>query len=201
MSKKLNLLPIVLLLILLCLGGYLLLKDDLNIDGLKSDDTLDIKRVESFPNKVYTAKQMEKQRRIIKSQEELDAFFNEIDESDTLKFNEKVDFDKEWVIAVTPDLQENDGHAIKIKKIEIDKEDNSYKVVIVNTKPGDNCEGEYEATTTLPVDLAVVEKKDLETAKIEFESVIEEKPCKPSSLDLEEDTGDQETTGTNTVTE
>lgn len=167
-------LPLLIILGLIFGAGYLLLRGDVDLDLFKQKNSLEMRRLEGFPVKITVKDpEMDKQRVVIRSEEELVSFLASIDTEDELSVGEKVDFEKEILIGVATEAFENDGYSVKIKKIYIDKEEDKLLVSSLITEPGDNCvttEG-----TIAGVDIVAVDKTDL---YIDFETLRSKEICK-----------------------
>jgi len=128
---------------------------------------------------------LEKQRRIIKSPEELAEFLNYIDPTGLTEVRDSVNFDREFLLAVSSDLQDETGHKMRIKKVYEDKDAKHLLVLIEETDKGDNCEVEVEGNIT--ADVVAISQTDFE---ISFDRVKKVENC-----DKEETTEDTPTEG------
>lgn len=176
MTKKshilnMSLLPVVLLLALILGAGYFLMAGDGSISKLFNRGP-EVRRLAGFPTVVPTQEVLEKQRIVIKSDEELAAFLNMVDKSGLLSVKDKVNFDKEFLIGVTGKTLPEARSTIKIRKLYEDKEDKSLIVSIKQTDLGDSCEADKDSGVA--VDLVAISKTDL---NIEFDIVKETKEC------------------------
>lgn len=172
-STKLNagFLPILVLIGLIIGAGALLVGGDLKLPG--SDNKLNVTRLENFPTEILTTQVFEKQRLVIKSQEELDKFLASLDPATKpLTVKEGVNFDKEYVIAVTSKTLDVDGHRIKIKKVMGDEANNKLVVVSEFSEPGDTCLP--ETAQNIVVDMIKIKKTD---KTIEFELTKKKEEC------------------------
>lgn len=178
MAKKssMNILPIIIVLGIIVLAGYPLLKGNVNAPWQKKDKKIQITRMEGFPRTWETQKNIKKSYRVIQNQAELEEFFNYADlSSDQNALNSilsNVNFNKEQIIAVVSDVQEELGSQIKIKKIEEDKKDKTLKVTIFQIKPDDTCIPEVK--NNVLIDIIKIDKTNY---KIEFDSVKQTKSC------------------------
>lgn len=177
MSKQtqmfsMSLLPILLIVGLIIGAGFLLIQGDIQIPWLKKDNTLEIRRLEGFPTTVYTNEIVDKKRLVIKSQEELETFFKEVDTSGNIALAEKIDFDKEYLLAVSSKTVNTKGFDMKIKKIYVDEKNQSLLVSIKQAKPGETCT--YDQDPNVPVDIVAIDKTD---KSIEFELIKETEEC------------------------
>lgn len=157
-----SLIPLVVIILIIIGAGYFLLADEIKLP--KFDEGPQIRRLEGFPTIVYTDRVLEKQRKIITSQDELNQFLNEVDPTGLLTLKDEINFEKELVLAVTSETESQDEHKIKIKKVYEDKEDQSILVSIEETFPGDTCE--VEEAPHIAVEVATIDKTEYE---IEFE--------------------------------
>lgn len=159
-------LPLIIILGLILGAGYFLLQGEVNLDFLKPDNTLELRRIEDFPSIVTTGDEtINKQRTIIKSEKELIGFLSNIDKTNQLTFSEKIDFDKEILVAVSTKPFENTGYKAKIRRIYVDKEKESLLVSTKITMPGETCVTEPDLT--IGVDIVAIDKTDME---IDFET-------------------------------
>lgn len=159
-------LPLLIILGLIFGAGYLLLQGDVDLDFFKPDNTLELRRIDDFPAIVTTGDEnIEKQRTIIKSEEELISFLSSIDKTNQLAFSEKIDFEKEMLIGVSTKPFENTGYKAKIRKVYINKEEETLLVSTRITMPDEACVTEPDLT--IGVDLVAVDKTDME---IDFET-------------------------------
>lgn len=139
---------------------------------LKIDKSPEVRRINGFPTTVYTQKDLEKIRTVIKTKEELTNFLNSVDESGYLIMREEIDFNKEMLLAATTSSAENEGQEIKIKKLYEDKDANKLLVSVRETEPGETCEKILNKNVS--VDLVAISNT---TREIEFERVKEIKEC------------------------
>ncbi|RJR27125.1 hypothetical protein C4561_03100 [candidate division WWE3 bacterium] len=167
-----SLLPLVIIVLLIFGAGYFLLADEIKLP--KFNKGTQIRRLENFPTIIYTeeGKQYEKQRRVIKSEEELNDFLNYIDPAGLVTLKETVDFNKEYVIGVATEVEDPETHAIKIKKVYEDKDKKSLLIALHETFPRENCT--VEVSPHIAVDMVAINKTDW---SIDFERVKEEEPC------------------------
>lgn len=182
-----SLLPLIVLVVLIIGGGFLLFQEDIKLP--KFNKGPQIRRLENFPQVVYSDQAIEKQRKIITSEDELNQFLNMVDPTGILQIKDKINFEKEVVIAVTTDTQNEMDHAIKIKKVYEDKEDMKLIIQIEEWEPGENCKP--DRATNIPLDIATVSKSEWE---IDFEKVKKVEDC-------EIETSSEDTVETDTPTE
>ena len=167
-----NLFPIVVLIVLLIGGGYLLAKDDIKLP-FQDSDAVRVRRIANFPTVVPVIEEnIEKQRRIIKSQDELNKFLNDISPESYLKVTETINFNREFVIAVSSDTHRSGGHDIKIRKIYSKPESNKLTVSVRERFPGKTCVTTQELNVA--IDLITIRNTD---ATIDFERVKEVYEC------------------------
>lgn len=169
---SMSLLPVLLIVALIIGAGFLLIEGDIKIPWLKKSNTLEIRRLEGYPSLVYTADIKDKMRVVIKSQEELENFFKTVDSGGNLALGEKIDFNKEYVIAVSSKTMDTKGFDIKIKKIYVDEKDQSLLVSIVQNKPTETCT--YDKDPNIPVDMVAINKTD---KPIDFELIKKDVDC------------------------
>ncbi len=169
-TLNMSLLPLAIILILILGVGYLLLKGEIKLP--KFNQGPQIRRLTGFPMVVNTDKDLEKQRLVLKSEQELDQFLNFIDSSGNLVLKDKIDFSKEFVLAVTTPTNLESGRSIKIKKVYEDKKNNRLTVSIEDKVLGQNCEVNNQKNVA--VDLAVISKTD---AHISFERIRKVQEC------------------------
>lgn len=176
-----SLLPLFVIIILIIGAGYFLLVDEIKLP--KFNRGPQVRRIEGFPTNVVVDQNVttEKKRLVLQAEHELDTFLNEIDSSGMLTMREKVDFNKEYVIAVTSSVENAETHRIKVRKVYEDKANNTLLVSIVETFPGDSCM--VDVSPHIAVDLVAINKTDW---NINFERVTDTEEC-----------SDNESTGSN----
>jgi hypothetical protein len=176
MSKKaqttiyMTFLPLILIILIILGAGYFLLQGE--IDLPKFDKEPQIRRLDGFPTAVYSNKQLEKQRLVIKSDEELYDFLNLVDETGLLAVREDIDFEKEYLLAVSSETEKEVGHEIEVRKAYEDKEDGSLLISLRETFPGETCE--IELDEHVAVDVVAISITEYE---IEFERVKKFEEC------------------------
>ncbi|HPD73872.1 MAG TPA: hypothetical protein PLX95_01090 [bacterium] len=188
---RVSLLPLLVLVGLIFGAGYFLLKDEIKLPSLRKNPT--IQRLEGFPTVIYTDKQIEKTRKVITSEQELAEFLNLIDETGILTVKEKVDFEKNVVVAVSTETNEETGHKIKIRKVYEDKVKDKILIEFEEVNPEDDCKMEIDKN--IAVDLVMLSKTD---AKVDFEKVTKVIECEDSESDNE---NTDESTESNSKTE
>lgn len=181
-TLNMSLIPLVVIVLLMLGAGYFLLQGEIKIPGLNKGT--EIRRLDGFPTIITTEMPLEKQRRIIKSQEELAEFLNYIDPTGLTEVRDPVNFDREFLLAVSTDLQDETGHKMRIKKVYEDKNKGHLLVLIEETNKGDNCEVEVESN--IAADVVAISKTDYE---ISFDRVTKVEAC-------EEKEGSEDTTET-----
>jgi hypothetical protein len=170
MPKKTNtlymsLLPVVLLLVLIAGAGYFLLKDDIKLPKFFNNEP-QLRRLQDFPTVVNTTQIVEKQRAVIKSQDELIAFLKTVDPSGNLALGEKINFDKEYLVGVSAKTATGGEIAMKIRKLYENKTAKELLVSIKETDPQGACV--VQGGSSIPVDLVAISKTDY---SIKFEVI------------------------------
>ena len=163
--------PVALIVIIILVTGFLLLKDDIKLPF--NDNQPKIRRLQGFPQNVYTDKQIEKVRKTITSDEELNNFLNTIDSTGLLTLKEKINYQKEILVAVTSDNKNIEGHSIKIKKLYVDEKKHKLIVSVHEIYPAEECR--VVSDPHISVDLVAIDKKDY---ALDFEKVTDTTPCK-----------------------
>ncbi len=169
-SLKVSLIPLVILIGLILGAGYFLLQGEIKLPKFNKGPT--IQRLGGFPTVIYGEKQMEKERIVITSEQELDEFLNLIDESGILNVKEDINFEKNVVLAVSSSTNDEVGCKIKIRRVYEDKEDEKIIVLFEEIRPGDSCEIEFDKN--IAVDMVMLSKTDWE---IDFEKVTKIVEC------------------------
>jgi len=169
-ALKVNLFPIVILIGLILGIGYFLLQGEIELPKFNKGPT--IQRLEGFPTAIYSDREMEKERRVIKNEEELNEFLNYVDETGLLNVKENINFEKNVIIAISTDSNEEVGHTIKIDKVYEDKEENEILIQFEEKKPGDSCEPELDKN--IAVDMVILSTTGRE---IDFEKVTKVIEC------------------------
>lgn len=170
-----SLIPLFIIILLIVGAGYFLMKGEIKLPKFLRGPQLH--RVQGFPTVVYTQNIIEKQRKVIKSQQELDEFLKYVDSSGLLTVNEKINFDKDFVIAVSSETEEFTDNSIKIKKVYEDKKAQSLLISVRETVPGESCQPEVDKNVS--VDIVTIDKTDW---TIEFERIKEIQECKEQSI-------------------
>lgn len=160
-----SLLPVVLLLALIVGTGYFLLKDDIKLPKFFSNEP-QLRRLQDFPTVVSTTQTVEKQRTVIKSQEELIAFLKTVDPSGNLALGEKINFDQEYLVGVSAKTSTEGEVKLKIRKLYENKTAKELLVSIKETDPQGACVTTGESS--IPVDLVAISKTDY---TIDFEVI------------------------------
>lgn len=168
-----SLLPLIVIVGLILGAGYFLLADEIKLPSFNKGPT--IRRLEGFPTIVYTEENQdsEKKRLVLKSQQELDDFLNTIDKTGLLTMKDKINFEKEYLIAVATDVEAPEDHKVKIRKVYEDKKTKTLLVSITETFPNDDCAPEL--APHIGVDIVAINKTDW---KIDFEKVKDVLECK-----------------------
>lgn len=168
---RISLIPLVIIIGLILGAGYLLMEGEVKLP--KFNKGPQITRLEGFPTVVYTDQALEKQRRIIRSEEELNDFLNYVDPSGLLEVNEKIDFNKNYLLGVSTETEEKTGHDVKVKKVYGNKKDKKIIVSLRETEAGSSCEVEMDSN--ISIDLVSISKTDF---VIEFERTKQVTECK-----------------------
>jgi hypothetical protein len=174
-KSSMNFVPVILIFVLILGAGYLLLKDTLKLPWFRNDNTVEITRLEGFPRAWETQNSIKKSRRVIKNETELKEFFAYADMVDETSFNtilSKVNFDKEFLLGVTSDTQEETEGLIRVKKVEIDKVKQKLFVKVIQYKPDTTCVPEVKSNVL--IDIVKISKSDNE---INFDVVKENRSC------------------------
>lgn len=153
-----NFLPIIAIAILIAAAGFLLTKDDLELPWMPSDK-VSATHLINFPREVPTLQELEKDRKVLKSQDELNNYLKTIDPTGSTRVDEDIDFNRYFVVAANTETLTEDGYKMKIRRIYEDKEENELKVMILLTEPGDTCE--TQEVTNVVVDMVKVKKTDM----------------------------------------
>ncbi len=186
-TLNMSLIPLVVIILLMLGAGYFLLQGEVKIPFLKKGT--EIRRLDGFPTVVTTDRPLEKQRRVIKTQEELAEFLNYIDPTGLTEVRSAYNLNREYLLAVSSDLQSETGHSMKIKRVYENKDKKELTVLIEETEMGDNCEVEVEGNVT--ADVAAISKTDY---NISFDRV-------KKTIDCESKESSEETEETENVTE
>lgn len=186
---RVSLLPLLVLVGLIFGAGYFLLKDEIKIPSLRKNPT--IQRLEGFPTVIYTDKQIKKIRKVITNERELAEFLNLIDETGILTVKEKVDFEKNVVIAIATENNEEIGHTIKVKKVYEDVDRDKILIEFEEVDPEDDCKMEIDPN--IAVDLVMLTKTD---KRIDFEKITKVIECEKE--DEDEDGNENKDTDENT---
>lgn len=170
-NLRISLIPLVVIIGLILGAGYLLLAGDIKLP--KFNNGPQFRRVDGFPTVIYTDKIIEKQRLVIKSEEELTNFLNAIDPTGLLEVRETINFNKEYLVAATTETEQETNHMVRIKKIYEDKEKGTILVSLRETEAGDTCEVEMDPNVA--VDIVAISKTE---TPIDFERVKQVEECK-----------------------
>lgn len=182
-----SLIPLVILLGLILGAGYFLLQGEIKLPQFNRGPQL--RRLEGFPTVIVTDQKLDKQRSVIKSQEELAEFLNYIDPTGLTEIRSPINFDKEFVLVASTDTQPESGHAIKIKKVYEDKAKKRLSIVVEETEQGANCEIEKESN--IAADAVAISKTDWD---IEFDKVKKIADCEDKSNSQSSDSASQKDT-------
>lgn len=169
-----SLLPILIVVAIIVGAGFYLFKGEIKMPKFGRSAT-ELKRLEGLPTIVSLTSEnpvIEKQRVVIKSEEELNSFLNMIDPSGKLVVKDNINFNKEYLLAVATETNETYGHDIKVKKLYEDKENNSLLVSVLEVEPDDECD--EDKVPNVAVDIVSISKTD---KTIEFERMKEVYQC------------------------
>ena len=179
-TMQMTMVPFIVIVFLVLAAGYLLLKGDFKFPKFNTGPQ--IRRLENFPTIVYTDKELERQRKVIKSQQELNEFLNYVDSTGLLVIKENINFEKEYLIAASTVLNNETGRKIKIKKIYQEKDKKGLIVSIEESEQGQNCEVDNDKNVA--VDLVAISKTDWD---IDFERIKKTEACKAKQTTNTED--------------
>lgn len=171
-TEGMGALPLIVILGLIIGAGYFLLQEDVKLPFLEDKENVEVRRLDDYPITVTLDMEMEKMQKLIKSEDELIDFLASIDKTNTLTVDEKIDYNKEYLIGITSKTLKRGGNEFKIRKVYIDKEKDELLVSSRLKKPGDDCitiEG-----LNMIVDIVTISKTDRE---IKFETLIETFTC------------------------
>ncbi len=169
-TLRMSLIPLVIIIGLILGAGYFLLQGEIKLPQFNKGPQ--IRRLDGFPTAIVTDKVMQKQRLVVKSQAELATFLNSIDPTGMTTVRSPVDFNKEYILAVSSDTQTESGHKIQIKKIYEDKANKTLSISIEETEAGANCKVDKESNIT--ADAVAISKTDYE---INFDRVKKVADC------------------------
>jgi len=165
-------LPLLIILGLIIGAGYLLIGGDIEIPFFEDRKHIEVRRLEGYPIAVQVEQEIEKKHEIIKSEEELIDFLASIDRTNVLTVDEKIDFNKEYLVGVTSKTLDKGGNEFKVKKVYVDKEKDEILVSSRLQKPGDDCLTTQELN--MVVDIVAISKTDKD---VEFETLVETFTC------------------------
>ena len=174
-----SLLPILVVIAIIVGTGFYLLQGEIKLPKFGRDAT-ELRRLEGYPTIVsLTAEdpKIEKQRVIIKNQEELNSFLNSVDPTGKLILKEDINFNKEYLLGISSDTNDTYGHEMRVKKIFENKEKNSLLVSIREITPDDACD--EDIVPNVAIDIVAISKTD---NPIEFEKVKEEYQCPDENI-------------------
>ena len=167
---RVSLIPLVILIGLILGAGYFLLQGEIILPKFNKGPT--IKRLEGFPTIATIDKVIEKQRRVIKSEEELNEFLNLVDSNGLLQLKDDVNFEKELILAVSSATNDETGHRIKIRKVYEDSKSKKIIVQVEETEQGDTCK--KEPSSNIAIDMVSLSKTDWQ---IKFDKIIKNEEC------------------------
>lgn len=174
-KSSMNLVPVILIFVLILGAGYLLLKDTLKLPWFRGGDTVEITRLEGFPRGWEVQSNIEKIRTVIKSEDELRGFLQHATINDEATYNSvisAVNFDRELLIGITSDTQEETEGLLRIKRVEIEKAKKKLQVQVIQYKPDTTCVPEIKKNVL--VDIVKITKTDY---TIEFDKINESRSC------------------------
>lgn len=171
-KSQMNLLPVALLLILIVGAGYLLLNGEIKLPDFFNNEPR-VRRLNGLPTVLYTSEEMDKTRVVIKSEEELQNYLQTVDKTGILQLQEKIDFNKEFLVAASTSTEPYTGSTLKIRKVYQDKEDKKLIVELRHTLKDEACP-DLEKDPNIAVDMVALNKTDW---GIEFELVKDKKEC------------------------
>jgi hypothetical protein len=175
-----SLLPLAIILVLIIGVGYFLLQGEVKLPNFNRGPQ--IGRLENFPTVFDTTKDMEKIRKVLKSEAELDEFLNTVDGENQLSVKEKIDWNKQFVLAVMTSTNEESGHKIKIAKAYENKTDNTLLISVNEVEKGEGCD--VEKGKNIAIDLATITKTDYTIEferKKSFELCVSDTPKQPEA--------------------
>ena len=157
----LNFLPLVILVALILGAGYFLLAGDIKIPFLNTTNRLEVKRLANFPTTVETQNAVDKMRLVIKNQQQLDEFVNSIDKYGAFLAPKDIDFNNEYLIVVSSKTFSETGHALKVKRIYKESDNNTLLVSIEQIDPDESCIKDMtQPISNVIVDIVSVKKTD-----------------------------------------
>ncbi len=165
-----NIIPLAIILLLIGAAGYFLFGRDLEIPI--EDRRTKITRFENFPQKIYVDEERDKMQKVIKSEEELNEFLNEIDVEGKLNFNENVNFNRHYLVAATTKTLDAENYEFKIDKIIKDTDSKKLMISRERVEPEEDCK--IEGEKNIWVDFIKINKTDW---TIKSELVKKKLPC------------------------
>lgn len=169
-TVKMSLIPLVIIIALIIGAGFLLLKGEIKLPDFNSGPK--VKRLQNYPTIVYTDKELTKQRRVITNQQELNDFLNYVDSTGMLVVKDNIDFNKDYLIAVSTGVYNETGHKIKVKRVYMDTKRNKLMAAVEEVELAENCVVDY--AKNVAVDIVAVSKTD---KKIDFDRTKTVEPC------------------------
>lgn len=169
-----SMIPLAIILILIIGAGYLLLKGDIKL--INWNRGFQLRRLENFPQIIFTDKVVEKQRLVLKSQDELNQFLNSVDTTGLTVVKENINFNKEYLIAVSSKTFPETGHKLKIKKMLESKPEKKLTASIEESEKAVNCA--IENQKNIVIDIVAISKTDWD---IEFERIRKTEECRNES--------------------
>lgn len=164
-------LPLIIVLAIIFGAGYFLMQGEFELPSFGTDIT-EVRRLGDFPTVVFTKAEIDKQRRVIKNQEDLEEFFNTVSPEGELILLEEIDWENEMLLGVSTESQDTTGYELKVRKVYADEDDQSLLISLRETRPGEACE--VDVQNNVMVDLVAITKTDWD---INFERIKEVDEC------------------------
>lgn len=188
-TLQLSILPVAIIVLIILGAAFFLMRGEFELPSFGKKET-EVTRIDGYPSTIYTNVAIEKQRRVIKSAEELSDFLSTVDPERmyTPDIN-GIDFNKTYLIGVSTETDEESGTVLRIKRVIEDKENNSLTISIEEIKPGENCPVDLQSN--LSVDIVALNKTD---KTIEFDRVTKQgEACEAEGGSEDEAVEDEET--------
>ena len=146
-----SMIPLAIIIVLIIGAGYFLMKGEFKLFNFNKGIEIVRLEKEGFPSVVFTDKPVEKIRRVLKSQDELNQFLNEVDPTGLTVLKRDTDFNKEYLIAASSSTNSETGRKVKIKRAVIDKETKTLTFIIEETEAGSKCP--VDAAKNIAIDI------------------------------------------------
>ena len=154
-NNKSNLLiPVAIVVVLVLILGFVLLRDSI-LDLFKPNKNALI-RIEGFPKEVESTKKIDKNRTIVRSEQEFKDLMKKLFDDENKIQMPQNDFEKNDLYVVNTELNDTRGFRLKIRNIFKDEEKNRFDSVLERQKPGKTCINEEVSNVAL--DIVKVEK-------------------------------------------